>query len=462
MVKEYIKKRKKFLEDFNKNLPKYKNLLPIKNYSNKNKSINTDSWFDINCQKSHRVVNNVSVVSKFPNEVISSIKVKMILTNQQKLIINKWFEATTKMYNESLTNIRNTCALFNNEIIKKKIQTINKNVYSFYNLRQRMYAIKNELIKESQIESINSDTKIYAHVMDYAIKQLSSNIKSAVTNLKNGNIKKFRIKYWRHNRPSKTIEIEKQYLKNKKVCFPILGNIKYEYNNEEFFLDELNSNVKINYNLITNEYLLLIPEKNIPTQVEDKTRNIIVLDPGLRTFMTGQTENETIKIGTNVNSTLIKYIKRRENIKANKNIPAKIKKKNESTINRKILNKTDDLQWKTINFLTANFTNILLGDMSAKSIVRNNKSVLSSEMKLACLQTRFYEFSTRLKYKCEKTKTNFQIVNEMYTSKTCSLCGNYNDKLKGEKVYNCSKCNCSIDRDINGCRNILIKYMMEK
>jgi putative transposase len=176
--------------------------------------------------------------------------------------------------------------------------------------------------------------------------------------------------------------------------------------------------------------------------------------------MTGQTEKETIKIGTNVNLTLIKYIKRRENIKTNKNIPVKIKKKNELIINRKILNKVDDLQWKTINFLTINFTNILLGDMSAKSIVSNNKSVLSSEMKSACLQTRFYEFGQRLKYKCEKTKTNFQMVNEMYTSKTCSLCGNYNDKLKGEKVYNCSKCDCSIDRDINGCRNILMKYMM--
>jgi hypothetical protein len=232
MVKEYIKKRKKFLEDFDKNLHKYKNLLPTKNYPNKNESIDTFSWFDINSQKSHKVVNNVFVVTKFPKKVISSIKVKMILTEQQKLIINKWFEATTKMYNESLTNIRNICELFNNEIIKRKIQNVNKNVYSFYNLRQRMYTIKNELIKESQIESVNSDTKIYVHVMDYAIKQLSSNIKSAVTNLKNGNIKKFRIKYWRHNRPSKTIEIEKQHLKNKKVCFPILGDIRYEYNNE--------------------------------------------------------------------------------------------------------------------------------------------------------------------------------------------------------------------------------------
>ena len=37
--------------------------------------------------------------------------------------------------------------------IEESIQNVNKNAYSFYNLRQRMYTIKNELIKESQSES---------------------------------------------------------------------------------------------------------------------------------------------------------------------------------------------------------------------------------------------------------------------------------------------------------------------
>jgi hypothetical protein len=109
-----------------------------------------------------------------------------------------------------------------------------------------MYIVKNELIKESQIKSIQSNTKIYTHIMDYAIKQLSTNINSVITNLNNGNIKKFRIKFWKHNRPSKTIEIEKQYIKNQKVCFPILGNVKYEYNGKEYFLSGIDNNVKIN------------------------------------------------------------------------------------------------------------------------------------------------------------------------------------------------------------------------
>ena len=47
------------------------------------------------------------------------------------------------------------------------------------------------------------------------------------------------------------------------------------------------------------------------------------------------------------------------------------------------------------------------------------------------MRSRYYEFSKRLKYKCELTKSKFKLVNEYYTSKTCSKCGNYNNKLKG-------------------------------
>jgi putative transposase len=118
----------------------------------------------------------------------------------------------------------------------------------------------------------------------------------------------------------------------------------------------------------------------------------------------------------------------------------------------------DDLHWKTIKYLTNNYNNIFLGDMSAKSIVCNKNSILSSQQKTTCLRTSYYVFQQRLEYKCIAPKTNYKLVNEMYTSKTCSYCYNYNNKLKAETVYSCNKCN--IDRDINGCRNIYFKSKM--
>jgi len=366
------------------------------------------------------------------------------------------------MYNKTLNYIRNNCGTFKNEVIRRKLKDINKKLYvNPQELRTELKVIRDEIIKSSQLAEIKTNTKIQTHTLDYAIRQLVSNIKSAMTNLSRGYIKRFRIKFWKNNRPSKTIEIEKQYIRDNEICPNILGKIKYEYNNQEYQLTGINSNVKINYNSITNEYYLLVPIINTPIKQKEKYGNFISLDPGLRTFMTGLSETDCFKIGTNVNTTIKKQINRLNKIKANKNIPNKIKKKNEQLINRKIFNKVDDLQWKTIKFLTNNFNNILLGDMSAKSIVAKNKSVLKEDMKTACLRTRYYDFQTRLKYKCMLTKTNYKLVNENYTSKICSLCGNYNDKLKGEKTYSCTKCKKSIDRDVNGCRNIMIKCLME-
>ena len=178
--------------------------------------------------------------------------------------------------------------------------------------------------------------------------------------------------------------------------------------------------------------------------------------------MTGISENGSVKIGNNVNNIISQKIRRLNNIKNNINIPNKIKKKNEKIINRKINNKIDDLHWKSINYLVKKYNTIFLGDMSAKNIVNKNKSILSSTQKVACLRTRYYEFSERLAYKCKVNSVIFKKINESYTSKTCSKCANYKKDLGRAKYYICDKCDMIIDRDLNGARNIYIKYLCEK
>ena len=114
-----------------------------------------------------------------------------------------------------------------------------------------------------------------------------------------------------------------------------------------------------------DEYLLLVPIKVTPT-TENNRKDLIVLDPGLRTFMTGLSDNIMLKIGQNVNTKIKKLIKRNKKIQSNINIPNKIKKKNERLINKKIYNLIDELHWKTIKVLTCNFKTIFLGDMINK------------------------------------------------------------------------------------------------
>ena len=450
---------------FNEKIIKHKNDLPM--FFNKNSTnINTNSWFNINQNNAITNHNDIKIKYKFKKEeLIKCMKVKMIPTMKQKQIIHKWFDSCTKIYNETLKFLNNKYKFTKYDINRTKIiDELNKsknanvnNFYNFYSTRKELREIKNNIQRESQLENIDKNTKIHIHTLDYSIKQLCSNIESAKSNLLNGNIKRFRLKYWRNNRCSKTIEIEKEYIKNNKICPHIFGDIKFIYNKEEVDLINIDSNVKINYNSITDEYLLLIPIKTKNKEINNKTKNIISLDPGLRTFMVGVSEKESLNIADGINDIIVKDIKRLETIIDNKDIPKRIKKKNEILINRKISNKIDDLHWKSIKYLTHNYKIIFLGDMSAKDIVNRNNSVLKKYQKIACLRTKYFLFKTRLEFKCKLNNIYFKYIYESYTSKTCSICSNYYKELEGSKIYYCQKCNNTIDRDINGARNIYIK-----
>ncbi|CAG8576195.1 4226_t:CDS:2 [Ambispora gerdemannii] len=48
---------------------------------------------------------------------------------------------------------------------------------------------------------------------------------------------------------------------------------------------------------------------------------------------------------------------------------------------------------------------------------------------------------------------------EEYTSKACGCCGHIHQKLDGSKVFHCPSYTTELDRDINGARNILLRYL---
>jgi putative transposase len=78
------------------------------------------------------------------------------------------------------------------------------------------------------------------------------------------------------------------------------------------------------------------------------------------------------------------------------------------------------------------------------------------------LRLRYYNFLQRLKYKCKLYNKNLYIIDEAYTSKICSNCCNEHENLGSSKIFNCNNCNLKIDRDFNGCRNILLKSFLKK
>lgn len=80
--------------------------------------------------------------------------------------------------------------------------------------------------------------------------------------------------------------------------------------------------------------------------------------------------------------------------------------------------------------------------------------------KRIALALKFYKYRQRLEYKCKAKGIKYKVINEYYTSKMCSVCGEIDDKLGGKKIYKCVNCKSVMDRDVNGCRGIYIKQYM--
>jgi len=409
--------------------------------------INTNSWFDINYYKNDELPNDSILKFNSSNlinkEDIKNTKIYIDFNKQQKEIIKRWFYAYVLMYNETLKFIKNN----------KNVKINYKNIRT-YHLKE----LRNKIILNSQHPYHNKDTKIKTHILDTAIKLACANYKSAFTNLKRGNINQFRIRYWKFNKTNFLLEIEPSYFKNGILCPKILGNINYYKDvkhKQKYELTNINKAVKLMHDKLTDNYYLLIPEtvnkKNI-----DFEKDFISLDPGLRTFMTGISNNEVLEIGTNINNKITSLIIRKNKI-LKKKIKECIKRKIEKRLNNKIKNLVSDMHWKTINFLTNNYKTILIGDMSSKSIINNKTSNLSKLNKQVANALSFYKFREKLQYKSSIKNNNYVKVNEYYTSKMCSNCTFIKKDLGPNKKFNCNNCNLIQDRDLNASRNICLK-----
>jgi len=307
----------------------------------KMKKVNTNSWFSISESSKNKEHNFIEHNYNTENLAIPTYKAKkitLILNQTQKNIINNWLNKYALMYNSSIKYIKNN--------VKN-----DKNVLKFINLRKILKNEKKDIIKNSNIK---------VHDIDGAIKLACTMYQSALTNIKNCNIKKFRIRYWKKKKEIKIMDLEKQNFTTNGIRPNILGKITGKYNGEIFNFNDIKCDCKLQKR--KENYYLFVPEKIKKIQTE-KPNKMISIDPGIRTFFTGITENKVIKI-KDKKSVIKGYLKRKDKIMGNELIPDKIKKKNEKMINKKISNIVSDLHWKTIKYLTDNNEVILMGNMS--------------------------------------------------------------------------------------------------
>lgn len=426
------KKKKNFSElkeNLIENIQKYNFIIPFNSfYKLDEKTVNSHSWFNIKTAPLNYDI-NVKFNGRLSNDnIIKCKKIIILPSEKQKQILLSWFEAYRKIYNETL------------KIIKLLIFEKNKNMFNFRYIRT--YKMKEFKQKLSDKTNINS------HILDGAIKLACSSYKSANTNFKNGNIKHFKIRPIKQQKKSKIIDIEKCYFYKEGFCKNNLGKMLTK---DIFNFNEIDCDCKLHYNSIKNRFTLLIPIKK--KCIQNSNDNFISIDPGLNTFLTGISSNKIYKIGDNLTKTIKKNLNK---IDLLTKINNKKNRKRIATIKNKNYNIITDLHWKTINYLIVKekSKDILIGNWSTKEISSNDR-FLDTMSKRIATSLRFYDFIQKLQFKCNEYNVKLKLVDESYTSKVCSFCSKI-ATIKNNRQLNCG-CKFALNRDINGCINILLK-----
>jgi putative transposase len=128
-------------------------------------------------------------------------------------------------------------------------------------------------------------------------------------------------------------------------------------------------------------------------------------------------------------------------------------KRRAKRIHRKLARCRADALHKFSTSLVKRYQRIYVGDVSSPGLARTTmaKSVLDSGWGM---------LRTQLEYKCQQAAREFRVIDEKYTSVTCSSCGSLSGPrgVNGLIVRNWI-CDCgeSHDRDVNAARNILFR-----
>ena len=143
------------------------------------------------------------------NKLTINIRKKRIDIIRQK---KEEFNKTKKIYNKKLEKYGYYKHIFDKKekkfnAIKKKHNKIMKDFYNSKTLRTKyMKEIRNDIQKKSCIKD-DYNTRMLTHILDGAIKDVCTSYKSAFTNLRNGNIRHFKIRYIKQKKKKKVMSI---------------------------------------------------------------------------------------------------------------------------------------------------------------------------------------------------------------------------------------------------------------
>ena len=380
------------------------NKLPEINYSEEIKNINDKYDKKINGitkskkyndrQKDIKIKECITKKNKDVSNIgstIKTIKFRIYPDDKQTQILNTWFNSCIKIYDFCVEKYNTNKKYFKNMNKFDKLKIFND--------------IYGEDVKDAPYDMLSDEVGVFF-----------SNLKSCITNLKNGHIKHFKLTS-KDTSKSQSAFIPKTAFRKEGFYLSLLGKVKGMNNIKKMDLTKIcDARLLVDKSKAENEYYLCIPyfEKN--KQKKDKIR-VGALDPGELIFQSYYSELGYGKLGINMRNKILRIEKkirryqrilsqkRNDNKSLNKQnlreykkekIIAKYKKKGKVFAERKLRknsilrNKTNikkrirkcytkiknivkELHNKTALYLVKNFDRILLPKFETKNILRKRK-----------------------------------------------------------------------------------------
>ena len=324
----------------------------------------------------------------------------------------------------------------------------------------------NQMLSEKQEKYKNSDTsktkteKQYKEDFEFLKEAESSSLQQARIDLTQAYKNFFRkikqkqktsLKFKSRRNPKQSfriinnnsnIRVEENYIK-----LPKIGFVKFKKSRE--VTGKIKS-VTVSKNILNRYYISVLCETEIKKLPELDT--VIGIDLGIKDFCI-TSDNEKIPNPKYLRQSELK-LKRFQKIFSKRikgsNRREKARKK-VFRIHEKIRNQRLDFLHKLSSRLISENQVICLEDLQVKNMVKNHclaKSISD------CSWSKFVEL---LRYKASWYGRELVQIDKFFSSsKLCSNCENIKNDLKLEdRIYNCSSCGTTIDRDFNASLNIL-------
>lgn len=358
-------------------------------------------------------------------EIIKSKSIRIFLSPEQKQILKGW---------------EGTARYIHNQVIEKMLGSEGK--LSWMDIKKEFTRTMPDWSKKTPFQ-----------IKGIAIKEAHSSVIKSLTHAKKTG-KPARISFRSKKQSTKSLYIPKTAVNDNGVYVRVLGKITFA---EALPDNPLDSRLVYEY----GNWYLNVPYKSKITLSENQGR-MVALDPGVRSFMTFFSEDSCGYFGYDDFGCIQRLTYYLDNLisRASKATGKKKRemRKAQMRMRRRIKNLINEMHWKTANFLINNFDVIFLPTFETSKMALRAGRKLKSKSVRAMLTWSHYTFKQRLKHKAKEFGKEVIDVTEEYTSKTVSWTGEVKN-VGGSRVIKSG--GISLDRDLNGARNIFIKSLVD-